>query len=1032
MLLSTALFAQKEVMQFKVYGFEEGLSHRNVFKIHQDPMGYIWIATFKGLNRFDGVDFIHYKSDEASNHLISDYIEDLLITPDTLIWMAGNQTLSVLDPLSNRLKKIDIDTSSAIYEEKGMKFSGFYLDQTKRMWTMAHVPSSGQSYLQNISMDGKVQDVQLCEGTTVRRAIGGRAGGVLISYAPGVLRELDGNGSWVRDYRFSSTLPEAEESWVIDLQVTEDGTIWALLSDGQLFTLSPKDAEFRMHPLTEQLYKRTLFNGLLVEKDGDLWLGGMGTLLLYDMTSHQLQDCNSEIQDIVKNNLNYRQIIEDESGVVWVASDYGAIKIVRSEKLFTTYLDGGSEHCKDGVCSARGITEDEEGNIYVSYYNSIHQLNPKDNTVQPLFPQSDFNYPPFGLLYHRDALWTGSGHRIDLTTRKIDTLLSGENTEGVLALDSRGHLWMSSKKDLYEYHVDRKELKKYKDPKGILDKIEDITYLLPAKSRDRFWLGTRANGILLLDLDVGCIAQYTSDSTSRPRLSANRIIGLYEDQSGTLWAASESGVNRIDPRAGTNRIYTSKDGLPNDFINGLLPEGDCCMWFSTDNGLSRLDIEKERFDNFTTQDGLSKNEFNRISFHKSQDGRMYFGGLNGVNAFYPSERFLEREYTHADKILFTSFSKLDGFYDSLISQNVGLADQHAINLGYRDKFFSFNFALANYEQPQKNLYSYKLEGYDADWSTPSPLNTARYNNIPAGNYIFRVRSATGNGRWSQDQLAVSVQIEEAFYKSWWFITCCILFLSGLLYIIQQYRIRSIRDRQVELERLVKERTLDLEREKKKSEDLLHNILPEETAKELILYGKTKAKRHEQVSVLFADFKDFSGISERLDPEQLVAEIDYCFKAFDEIMELYGLEKIKTIGDAYMCAGGLPVDQENNAGLIVRAALEIQSFMQALAFEREGTSRPYFRARIGIHTGSVVSGIVGIKKFAYDIWGDTVNIASRMETAGQVGKVNISQTTYELIKGQFQCSPRGAIEVKNKGKIHMYFVKGVLEESYAEV
>ena len=1013
-------------MQFKVYGFEEGLSHRNVFKIHQDPMGYIWIATFKGLNRFDGVDFIHYKSDQTANPLISDYVDDFLISSDTLIWMEGNQTLSVLDPLTNRLKQIEIDTTSAVYGEKGMKFSGIYLDQTKQMWTMAHVVSSGQSYLQHVNMEGKVQDVMFCEGTTVKRAIAGRESGILISYAPGTLRELDGNGSWVRDYRFSSTLPEAEESWVIDLQVTEDGTIWALLSDGQLFTLSPDESEFRMHPLTEQTYKRAIFNGLLVEKDGDLWLGGMGTLLFYDMTSRQVYDCNPEIRDIVKNNLNYRQIIEDASGVIWVASDYGAIKIVRSQKLFTTYLDGGSEHCKDGVCSARGITEDEEGNIYISYYNSIHQLNPKENTVQPLFPQSDFSHPPFGLLYHRGALWTGSGHRIDLATRKIDTLLRRENSEGVLAIGSRGQIWMSSKKDLYQYHVDRKELKQYKDPKGLLDNIEDITYILPAKSRDRFWLGTRANGILLLDVDVGCIAHYTSDSTSRPRLSANRIIGLYEDQNGTLWAASESGVNRIDPRAGTNRIYTTRDGLPNDFINGLLPEGDCCMWFSTDNGLSRLDIKKERFDNFTTQDGLSKNEFNRISFHKSQDGRMYFGGLNGVNAFYPSERFLEREYTHQDKILFTAFSKLDGFYDSLISQSAGLADQHVIKLGYRDKFFSFNFALANYEQPQKNLYSYKLEGYDTDWSTPAPLNTARYNNIPAGDYIFRVRSATGNGRWSQDQLAVSVKVEEAFYKSWWFISFCILFFSALLYIFQQYRIRRIRHRQIELERLVKERTLDLEREKKKSEDLLHNILPEETAKELILYGKAKAKRHEQVSVLFADFQDFSGIAETLDPEQLVTEIDFCFKAFDEIMELYGLEKIKTIGDAYMCAGGLPIDQQNNAGLIVRAALEIQSFMQALAFEREGTGRPYFRARIGIHTGSVVSGIVGIKKFAYDIWGDTVNIASRMETAGQVGKVNISQTTYELIKDQFKCSPRGAIEVKNKGKIHMYFVEGVLE------
>lgn len=214
-------------------------------------------------------------------------------------------------------------------------------------------------------------------------------------------------------------------------------------------------------------------------------------------------------------------------------------------------------------------------------------------------------------------------------------------------------------------------------------------------------------------------------------------------------------------------------------------------------------------------------------------------------------------------------------------------------------------------------------------------------------------------------------------------------------------------------------------EKEKSDNLLLNILPEETAEELKEKGNSKARSFDMVSVLFTDFKGFTRMAEILSPEELVAEIDHCFKAFDNIIADYDIEKIKTIGDAYMCASGLPVPNKTNPQDIVKAALDIRDFMSGLKKSREAKNLPFFEVRIGVHTGPVVAGIVGIKKFQYDIWGDTVNIASRMESSGDIGEVNISGTTYNLIKDKFECVHRGKVEAKNKGAVDMYFVKKVL-------
>lgn len=221
--------------------------------------------------------------------------------------------------------------------------------------------------------------------------------------------------------------------------------------------------------------------------------------------------------------------------------------------------------------------------------------------------------------------------------------------------------------------------------------------------------------------------------------------------------------------------------------------------------------------------------------------------------------------------------------------------------------------------------------------------------------------------------------------------------------------------------LLQQKNEAIKEEQDKSEKLLLNILPKPIADELKEKGNALPKAYKQVSILFTDFKNFSQISNQLPADQLVEDLDYCFKKFDEIIDKYQLEKIKTIGDAYMCAGGLPKPDDNHPIRIIYAALDIQKFLSEWKIERIEAGKIPFEARVGIHTGPLVAGVVGAKKFAYDVWGSTVNIAARMEAKGETGKVNISASTYDLVKDQFVCEHRGKIPAKNIGEIDMYFV-----------
>ena len=344
-----------------------------------------------------------------------------------------------------------------------------------------------------------------------------------------------------------------------------------------------------------------------------------------------------------------------------------------------------------------------------------------------------------------------------------------------------------------------------------------------------------------------------------------------------------------------------------------------------------------------------------------------------------------------------------------------------LTLNYRNNNITFQLTPAdNFE------YRFILKGFDREWTTWKINSYKEYTNLPSGIYTFQAQYR-GEDNTAGEISFFSFKVLPLWYFSRVAVIIYLGFLSLIIWVLyDQLNLRFAR-KQYMLEQIINKRTEDLITEKEKTETLLANILPKNMADEIMAKGKATKIKYNFVTVLFSDIQGFTKIAEEMSPEVLIDELDKFFFYFDSVVEKYGIEKIKTIGDAYMCAGGLPEKNRTNPVEVILAALEMKAYMTRLKETSELEGMRYWDIRIGIHTGTVVAGVVGQKKLSYDIWGDTVNIASRMESSGEAGKINISGTTYEFVKDFFTCEYRGKMPVKYKGELEMYFVEGIVPD-----
>ena len=449
------------------------------------------------------------------------------------------------------------------------------------------------------------------------------------------------------------------------------------------------------------------------------------------------------------------------------------------------------------------------------------------------------------------------------------------------------------------------------------------------------------------------------------------------------------------------------------------------------------------------------NEFNTNAYFQSKSGDLYFGSIYGYNYFKPET--LSDKRTDLEVII-TKFRLNNDWLKpgdkgspltKVISQTKNLV------LTYSQRSFTIRFQTSDLLHPRLTNYKYELVGSETGEQMIGEQNELSFNSLSPGDYTIKIYARIGNGPWSSNPAILHISIEPPYWLTWWFWTIAALLITIIAFMIFRRRIESERREQVKLEIKVTERTREireqnkqieeqsrlieqekdkvvqqqklLQIEKDNAERWLSNALPEEVVRELKVNGKVEVNAFKVVSVMFTDVVGFTKISQKIKPGRLVRRLDVLFRKFDEIIQNNDLEKIKTIGDAYMCAGGIPIENSTNPMNACIAAIQIQDYMSKLKFDAIANHKDYWEIRLGINTGPVTAGIIGDLKMAYDVWGSTVNEAQQMEKLGEPGEVTITGNTFNFIEPYFECEFLGKVTTKGNVDVDMYKVKQIKSE-----
>ena len=580
-----------------------------------------------------------------------------------------------------------------------------------------------------------------------------------------------------------------------------------------------------------------------------------------------------------------------------------------------------------------------------------------------------------------------------------------------------------------------------------------INCIVASADNNRFYIGT-ATGVFSVKWNgTTWLVENGFENFNHP------VYSITEEKLNTLWLGSDGVVYSTllneNAMSGATKSYSFNNDYAEKVITGMV-EGK--VHFFVSSGIYSYDAAKDSLINTDKNSDGKTNHYNRRylssqenitwSFNNSEKKwksyknnpsqnlifSVYLDLFDGIQNIFVDELgnfwVIDREnslYKILPSEKFMAMHDFNVYIRGVTDNNENNFSLEKLVVDASNNMLSFKIAAPYYLKTDATEYQYIIDGLMTDWSKWDSKSEIGPFPLPPGDYTLRVRARNILGTVSEEK-KLSFSINPPFYKTWYFFLLYAFTGVGLVWAFIRFREASLKREQAVLEEKVRLRTAQLAAQKEKTEELLLNILPHETAEELKLKGFATTRFYNMASVMFTDFKDFTKISETIKPTELIAELDFCFKKFDDIIEKYGLEKIKTIGDSYMCAGGIPKADDFNPIRITLAALEICTFM-AERRKDENVIAP-FEIRIGIHTGPITAGVVGKKKFAYDIWSDTVNTASRMESSGKVGRVNVSGTTNEFIKTYFECEYRGKVEAKNKGEIDMYFVKGI-KEKYSE-
>lgn len=752
------------------------------------------------------------------------------------------------------------------------------------------------------------------------------------------------------------------------------------------------------------------------------------------------------------------------NGMFAFSTENCGIVIVDNEGGFVAHINQNNGLMNNHIYQ---LFEDDNQNLWVAMNNGIALLN-----YSSVFTIFDRDYGIEGGVYDilrfegRLYLATSEGlFATPLGNKKSDDCMvdgfvpiEGVSLECKRLLNTDGRLFVTNKRGIYEV-VNGKAIKKsslFAD--GIIRSFEFEDYIYVASPEGLFvfdisddfervgrfeninanirtvaetiegdlWLGTNYEGVFFVDMPEA----FSLDVKTTNYLENNGLpkdhgwIDVYRTHKGTYFS-SFKGAFKFKKEEEKFEKQFLIDSIDYRWYYPISEDAQGNLWFSSrvDNayqrqtGLRYYYASKDSFISVTQPFNIIK-DYSIESIYHDGNSVVWFGSFGGLLRF-DSKQLNRNNHKPNVNIRMVRFGK-----DSIINPNFILADQ-LVKIEYKRNSVMFQVSKPSPQPVDDILFQYQLTGRNNEWSPWQKNYKQQYLGLKEGKYTFKVRCKNINGQISEPK-SFSFTIMPPFYRTLFAYVIYFIFIVSFFYMILRYRSYLYAKEKNQLERIIRDKTEEIVIQKERAEDLVKNILPEDTARELQTKGRASRKKYEMVTVLFSDIQGFTEIAEHLNPERLLDELDQYVMKFDNIVGNFNIEKIKTIGDAYMCAGGIPQMNRTNPIDVVLAALQMIKFSKEIQEKSEFD----WGIRFGVHTGPVIAGVVGSKKMSYDIWGDTVNIASRMESYSEVGQLNISELTYELVSSYFDCEYRGKIPVKYKGNMNMYFVTG-LKDKYAK-
>ncbi|MDZ7715704.1 MAG: two-component regulator propeller domain-containing protein [Balneolaceae bacterium] len=1042
-------------MRFSHLTLEDGLSQSTVNEILQDSRGFLWFATEDGLNRYNGYEFKVFKNrpgnpNSISNNSISDVIED----ENGNLWVGTKGGgLNKFDPVTEKFTRFKVDEQdsaslstsyvTALFEDR----SGVILVGT-RMGLNIYQPSTG-TFLKH---QPEKNDNSL-KGEWITAIFEDSQGMLWIGTQDNGLNRLDRTQDKFTHYANIPGDPQSlSDNWIVSIYEDKNNNLWIGTQSGGINKFDRETKTFeRFQSDTEDRYSlsHNWVYTMFEDRYGEFWVGTLNGLNRFDREDNRFLNITALKGAPNLNNKSITALYEDRSGVFWVGTKDDALyKFVRSTQSFTVYDSNADSEISLSNNNVWAVKEMQNGHIWIGTHGGgINVVRPNKEGVSYYTHDPDDNTSlsdNFVNTIYQDRsgdIWVGTINGLCKYIPSTDSFkrfrhepknpnsISG-NIVTTISQDKEGNIWIGTLNNGFSIY--NKETGKFSISKSQSNEKAGLAHnkiwSVYEDDDDVLWVGTHGFGLAIYALNEKEYRYYAHDPNDDTSISSDFINVTYKDSEGRYWIGTLNGLNRFYPDTETFERFTTADGLPNNVIYGIVEDSRGHLWLSTNKGLCDFDPETGITRNYDAGDGLPSEEFRFSAFDKGMNGEIYFGSINGLVSFEPDS--IETN-ENVPPVVFTNFeiyNKPVPIQDnSILEKSITTTDE--LTLSYNEKVFSFQFAGLHYAAPDQNAYAYKMEGFDEDWQQIGNRRFISFTSMPSGTYNLKVRAANKDGIWNNEGTQLKLNIEPPPWLSWWAYTIYVTFGLAVVGWFVSYRVEKerkekekIEEKREELEKLVGNRTRELQVEKEKSDQLLYNILPKEVADELKEKGKTTPRRFEEATILFSDFEEFTSTASSMSADRLVSELNEIFKKFDTIIEDYGIEKIKTIGDAYMAAGGIPSEEEDHALRCVAAACEMLNFVK----ERNKNSSFKWEMRVGMHSGSVVAGVVGQRKFTYDLWGDTVNLASRMENIGEVGKVNISARTHELVKEYFECEYRGKLDVTGRGKIDMYFVKGKKE------